>query len=390
MYLRAMQSIIIAYYEKNTSHTDRIYFAWLSVFICRFWSAWLHTQSKDDLEKQYTHSFSNLLARISPELNEAVKVPNATRMKFKQQFMITIPCHFSIEINAHSLTYLILRAIERQIPFEALSIDLFNSHSCESAFRSARAMSGVSSSIVNFTVFDFLRRADKISALQSIRTEHESTMHGPSLCFPKHHKHGKTTTNSTRDPMDDSLQYQDVERIVQNAFRAAHDLIKPMIDQRALKTNGYETIDGLSSFMRKRFHASKLIPKSSQETCEDESDVSKSDLEEDEEEEEEDGEGSDRNDDDVGGTDVNIDVEEEEDVESLEHLVLDSSDFSFKGMRVKESIESTKANSYFKVKRTRDAADVFIHKQTASWVSTTDKPSLSSDRLQRVAQERNQ
>ena len=313
-------------------------------------------------------------------MREAVKVPNMTRMKFKQQFMITIPCHFPIEINAHSLTYLILCAIERQIPFEALSIDRFNSQSCESAFRSARAMSGVPSSIVNFTVFDFLRRADKISAIQSIRTEHESAMPGASLRVPKHHKHGKTTTNSTRDSIDDSLQYHDVERIGENAFHAAYDLIKPMIDQRVSKEIGYETSDGLSSFMRERFRASKLIPKSSQETFENEPDDSKSDPEEDE-----DGEGSDRNEDDVGGTDV-----EEEDVESLEHLVLDSSDFSFKGMRVKESIESTKANSYFKVKRTRDAANVFIHKQTASWVLTTDKPSLSSDRLRRVAEERNQ
>ena len=175
-YLRIMQSIIIAYYEKNTSLTVRIYFAWLSVFIFRFWSARLDTQSKDDLKKQYTHSFSSLLARVSPELNEAVNVPNMTRMKFKQQFMITIPCHFPIEIDAHSLTYLILCAIERQIPSEALSIDRFNSQSWESAFRSARAMSGVSSSIFNFTVFDFLRRADKISAIQSIRTEHESAI----------------------------------------------------------------------------------------------------------------------------------------------------------------------------------------------------------------------
>ena len=183
VYLRVMQSIIIAYYEKNTSLTDRVYFAWLSVFICRFWSAWLDTQSKDDLKKQYTHSFSSLLARISPELNETVKVPNVTKMNLKQQFMITTPCHFSIEINAHSLTYLVLCAIDRQIPFGALSIDLLNSQSCESAFRSARSMSGVSSSIVNFTVFDFLRRADKISAIQSIRTEHESAMPGASLRF---------------------------------------------------------------------------------------------------------------------------------------------------------------------------------------------------------------
>ena len=75
-------------------------------------------------------------------------------------------------------------------------------------------------------------------------------MLGASLRFPKHHKHGKTTTNSTRDSIDDSLQNRDVDRIVHSAFRAAYDLVKPMIDQRALKTKGYETIQRFETYSK--------------------------------------------------------------------------------------------------------------------------------------------
>ena len=259
-------------------------------------------------------------------------------------------------------------------------------------------MSGVSSSIVNFTTFDFLRRADKISALQSIKTEHESAMPGASLRFPKHHKHGKITTDSARIATDYSLQCTDVERIVKNAFLAAYDLIKPMINQRVLKANGYGTIDGLSRVIRKRFHSSKIRTPSSQQPLDSKSSESESDQDDDEdayedqnEDEDDSDEDEEESDEDEGasGSDVDVDVEEEEQNESLEHIVLDSSDISFKGMRVKESIEPAKANSYFKVQRNSDNTNVYIHKQTAAWVLTNDKPSLSSDRLQRVTQTRN-
>jgi hypothetical protein len=40
-------------------------------------------------------------------------------------------------------------------------VSLFSSQLCESTFRSCRAMSGPFSSIVNFTVHQFLQRAKK-------------------------------------------------------------------------------------------------------------------------------------------------------------------------------------------------------------------------------------
>jgi hypothetical protein len=410
VYLKLIRSIIIAHYEKKTSLNDRLHHAWLSVFICRFWSACLDTQPREKLIQQYLTQFSTLRASLSAEWNEKIKLPNRTKMKTKQQFTITHPCHYSIEMNAHSLTYLVLAAIERQIilPFEALSIDLFNSQSCESAFRSARSMSGASSSIVNFTVFDFSRRADKISAIQSIKVEHESCMSGVSLRFPRHHKHGRSTSDSNLNSMNSSLKHRDIQQIVEKAFVAAYDLIKPLIDEKVFKRKEYDTIGGLSKFIFKRFHASKLGVRSSQQMFRSQSHESTSDwkgtkdddeyededVDEDESEsesEDEAGENSEHEEEEeLHEIDPSIDTEDkEEKSESLEHIILDSSDASFRGMRVKESIEPSQVNSYFKVQREKDSTNVYIHKQTGSWVLLNDKHSLSSDRLQRVTQGKN-
>ncbi len=55
-------------------------------------------------------------------------------------------------------------------------------------------------------------------------------------------------------------------------------------------------------------------------------------------------------------------------------------------MRVKESIDPTQSDSFFKVRRENDTTDVYIHKQTAYWVLTNEKSSLSSDCLKRATQ----
>jgi hypothetical protein len=60
----------------------------------------------------------------------------------KPSFFISMPALFSIEINAHSLTYLLLLALEKKITDEALQLTLFNSQICEGYFRTARSMSG--------------------------------------------------------------------------------------------------------------------------------------------------------------------------------------------------------------------------------------------------------
>ncbi|CAF2664039.1 unnamed protein product [Rotaria sp. Silwood2] len=240
-------------------------------------------------------------------------------------------------------------------------------------------MSGVSSNIVNFSVLDFLRRADKITALQLIKTEQE---YSSGLRFPKHHKHGKVT----RDPSSSSsstftyssLRPVDIETIVEGAFATAYELIEPLIGKDTLQTSKYKTTASLSKLIIKHYETSKLKSRSSQlqQVFDDPSEETNN---EDEDEEDTDEEDTDEEDAEEEDTD-------EDEVQDLSHVLLDSSNASFRGMRVKESIDPKQSDSFFKVRRENDTTDVYIHKQTACWVLTNEKSSLSSDRLKRVTQ----
>ena len=57
----------------------------------------------------------------------------------------------------------------------------------------------------------------------------------------------------------------------------------------------------------------------------------------------------------------------------------------FPGIRIFDSIDSSKSSSYFKVQI--DGKEKFMHKQTACWLFTEEKTALSADRLRRVIQQ---
>lgn len=370
VYLQLIRSVILAYHATTTPLTDRLYYAWLSTFICRIWRAWLDYQSKEKLDGQYRQQFSVLLKRLPAQLNEKIKRPNPGNKNTKRIFTITNPCLFSIEINAHSLTFLILLAIDGQLAFDALTIDLFSSQSCENLFRSARAMSGVSSNIVNFTASQFLRRSDKINALLSIKTEHENSSCDTSLRFPKHHKHGKAsaTTCSRPDLSHSSLQHADVERIVTKAYNTACDMFSSVLHGNTAKRGGIWTMKDLSESTAKHLNILQRRVRSSQKSSDKESEESDSD--------ENDGQFDD-------GYSEHQGSDEEQ---TIDEVILDSSDTAFEGMRVKQSIDSSQMKSYFKVQREDGTGDMFLHKQTACWLLSSEKPFLSSDRLTRVTQ----
>jgi hypothetical protein len=93
---------------------------------------------------------------------------------------------YSIELNAHSLIYLILLVIEGKLPEEVLGVDRFHSQTCEAIFRSARALSSNSYSGVNFTTSQFLNLVEKLCLLEKIKRQYEQTT-SPVLRFPTHH-----------------------------------------------------------------------------------------------------------------------------------------------------------------------------------------------------------
>ena len=88
--------------------------------------------------------------------------------KIKEKSFITRPAFWCIEINAHTLLYIVLLVIDGKPPIEALNTYLFTSQPCENMFCIARSLSGPYSSVKNFSVKSFLQRCEKISIINSL------------------------------------------------------------------------------------------------------------------------------------------------------------------------------------------------------------------------------
>ena len=141
----------------------------------------------------------------------------------KPGLFITVPALFSLELNGHTLTYLMVLVAEKVITEKALNISLFNSQICENVFRSARSMSGPFSTVVNFSINEFLQRVEKLSALQNIKCLSDSG--ASSLVFPKHHKqsqqiHQLPTMNTTT-----TITEQIIEETIYSAYLEASQIL---------------------------------------------------------------------------------------------------------------------------------------------------------------------
>jgi hypothetical protein len=138
--------------------------------------------------------------------------------KIKEKSFITRPAFWCIEINAHTLLYIVLLVIDGELPIEALNTYLFTSQPCENMFCIARSLSGPYSSVKNFSVKSFLQRCEKISIINSLKT-HEGHDEKYHLHFPQHDKSEKNAHDyATRIAGQLSLTYDDLERIIDDAF----------------------------------------------------------------------------------------------------------------------------------------------------------------------------
>ena len=144
----------------------------------------------------------------------STRATTTQKNKSKAKFFITTTAFFSVEMNAHNLLYITLAIREQQLPIEALNVYLFNSQGCESMFRNARALSGTYSSIVNYTVADFLRRSQKISILNRIKCDQVYDEENVEyLSFPVHHKHKKDAQSHATEDNND-IDRLDIEQII--------------------------------------------------------------------------------------------------------------------------------------------------------------------------------
>ena len=92
------------------------------IFTCRFWWSWVQ--------------------HLDVKSNNTTKKNVTSMKKVKEKSFITRPAFWCIEINAHTLLYIVLLVIDGKLPIEALNTDLFTSQPCENMFRIARSLSG--------------------------------------------------------------------------------------------------------------------------------------------------------------------------------------------------------------------------------------------------------
>ncbi len=156
---------------------------------------------------------------------------------------ITWSIFLCIELNAHHLIYLTLLVADNQLPAEVLKVFYFNSQTCQNFFRLTRAISGTFSVSVNFTVQQYLDQKEKISMLNSIKTETSSSFTKTIFEFPNHHKkrwnHEQSTIlpekinkHQIKEHVDPALMamlltYQEIQLIV--VWRLRKDFVIPSI-----------------------------------------------------------------------------------------------------------------------------------------------------------------
>lgn len=83
-YLSLIRFVIMAYIDRSTHFKERIHYEWRSVFLCCFWWIWLQ---------------------------KTFRSRKSSKMTIAKQF-IAEPAFFSIELNAQTLTYILLLAID--------------------------------------------------------------------------------------------------------------------------------------------------------------------------------------------------------------------------------------------------------------------------------------
>ena len=301
-----------------------------------------------------------------------------SRKKNKSRYFITQAAYLSVEINAHNLLYLILLVKQKQLPPQALHIHIFNSQACESIFRNTRALSGIYSTIVNFTVHDFLRRAQRLSLLNEIKCKQLQNGSVDNLVFPIHYKH-RVERQSSFTHSQREIDEIDIEQVITDAYHQAIDMLEGIDILNLLEKNHVLELKPLSEYLFRQLNFDSKKHNYSSQICNLDEEVFEIDDDNDEDEATNDLNMNEDNDD----SSVNNDSTDEDEQNNARDLI-NTTKKDFSGVKVADKVQPHIEHTYFKVKLNHDTK--FLHKQTACWLLTEDKSKLSNDRLLRVQQ----
>ncbi|CAF3497559.1 unnamed protein product [Rotaria socialis] len=364
---KIIKCVRLAYVDKNTTIINRLYYAWCAVFIVRIWSAWLQSINCNELKKRASHLLSTSIG---------IPVP-------KKNFFITIPALFSLELNAHSLTYLTVLLAEQKITKEALNISLFNSQICESTFRAARSMSGPFSSVVNFSVYEFLQRVEKLAVLQNIKCSSEYKKN--NIIFPTHHKQSKQNflTHST-STVAITITEKLIEEKVFSAYIKASQILSGCEFSILNPNDNMISFEEVNRLAFKRLSRSKCTT-SKRKAVQLNNDEDENEDDDDEEEDEDEDNKQYKSKKQSNEKDIVNESDESSSIDDFDLDILPNvSSSTIRGMRIFDSIDHSQSDSFLPVEV--NGRVKYMHKQTANWYFSKTKPILSSDRLKRVQQ----
>ncbi|CAF4201531.1 unnamed protein product [Rotaria sp. Silwood2] len=156
----------------------------------------------------------------------SIQIKQNCSHKEKDNCFITRAAWLSSELNVHCLTAIIILVSEGRLPPCAINTHLFSSQLCEATFRSARALTGILSTVTNFSVFTFLQKIGKISIVNETKSTEEANCAAYSLKFPVHHKsrHRKTTM-SANTPITSTITTDEIEKNIIKAYHQAESIM---------------------------------------------------------------------------------------------------------------------------------------------------------------------
>ncbi|CAF4986618.1 unnamed protein product, partial [Rotaria sp. Silwood1] len=262
---------------------------------------------------------------------------------------------------------------QQHLPKQALiNIHLFNSQPCESLFRDARSLSSTSSTVVNFTVKDFMRRSQKLSILNQFKHNHLEK----DLSFPIHHKHKCEHPLQSSHQLD-NIDTLDIQKLISNAYDQALRLVKYSKILVKLNEHQINYLNDLSSYIFNMLNKNSRMINYSFRTENNTTDEFGLDEE--------------NEDNDVinYAPDQLIDEilfdAQSDGVSDDDENILNSTKSDFNGIRIVDNINPAIRKSYFKVKINDNIK--YLHKQSACWLQSSQITKLSSDRLSRVMQQ---
>lgn len=153
-----MDYLIDSFLRNDQSLEKQVYKIWYVVLLCRIW-------------RQHVKRHPNLTL---------------------QKNFITLNCYTCIEINAHVL----LEFIKTLQNADNLDSNMFipsllSSQPCEGLFRSARSITSTFSTVINFSIKDFMSRIDRISFINFVINDLQNVFIFPRENLPKKCQHVK-------------------------------------------------------------------------------------------------------------------------------------------------------------------------------------------------------